>query len=80
MSKDELSCPTSVTDLSRFYSAGEMSLVIRGFAEVLGDLSPLPFPAARAPILSLRVLSAPRLRQDWLGTFAVLPAGAVSSC
>lgn len=58
----------------------KMSLVIRIFAQVLGDLSPLPFPAVRAQILSPRVLSAPRLGQDWMGTFSVLPAGAVLSC
>lgn len=52
MSNDELGSLTSITDSALVYSTGKMSLVIRIFAQVLGDLSPLPFPAVRAQILS----------------------------
>lgn len=57
-----------------------MSLMIRVFVQVLGDMSPLPFPAVRAQMLSLRVLFLLRLGRGWTGTFTFLCAGAASSC
>jgi len=80
MSNDELRSATRITESTMFHSTGKMSLAIRVFAQVLGDLSPLPFPDARAQILSPGVLSACRLRRNWIGTFTVLAAGAVLSC
>lgn len=53
MSNDKLISPTNTADSALFYGTGDMSLVIRVFAQVLGDLSSLPFPAARGQFLSL---------------------------
>lgn len=52
MSNGKLISPTNIADSALFYSTGEMSLVIGAFAQVLGDLSPLPFPAVRGQFLS----------------------------
>lgn len=78
MSNDKLIPPTNIAESALFYSAGDMSLVIRVFAQVLGDLSPLPFPAVRGQFLSLWLVSVLMLRQGWMGTFTALPAGAVA--
>lgn len=72
--------PDNITGSALFYSTGEMSLVIRAFGQVLGDLRPVPFPAVRAHVLPPAVLFVLRLSWDWMGTFSVLPAGGVSSC
>lgn len=47
MSNDELRTLTNVNEPALFYNTGGMSLAIRVFAQVLGHLSPLPFPDVR---------------------------------